>query len=467
MKIRVPDELILLAEIFQKNKEKLYIVGGYIRNQILGVSDKENIDIDICSSAKPEKVIKMLNKTDFQTRFMNEELGVIEIKRKLRVEYATFRKEKYKFSGVHLPDNIEFIKDLNEDAKRRDFRCNAIYYDILEEEIIDPFNGVSDIEKRIIRTTLNPKEVFNDDAERILRMVRFACTLGFGIDEKTYNEAKNSVYKLKLLSGTRIRDEFSRIVLADKKYPFLLQNKYAHARGVMMLTEIGALGYILPALESIRLSNIIEDKGKYLFEHVINVFALSKPHVRLSALLHDVGKAKTFLENGNFNGADEYAEIIIENNLGQDGLNYSKKVVERVKNVIKWQNFNKYGLESAKNIRRFIIKNHDTIELIIQLKNAIALDKTNKKRNSFSAIILTKHLNKMKAKHTPFNLSEVNINGDDLINKFPKLKVNKIGNVLEYLFFKCVDKPHYNKKETLLVVAEKYINKNKSEFMEN
>ena len=81
MNIRVPEEIVILAEIFKKNKEKLYIVGGYIRNQILGISDKYNIDIDICSSAKPEKVIEFLNKTDFKATYMNKELGVLEIKR--------------------------------------------------------------------------------------------------------------------------------------------------------------------------------------------------------------------------------------------------------------------------------------------------------------------------------------------------------------------------------------------------
>lgn len=466
MNIRVPEELVLLAEIFKKNKEKLYIVGGYIRNQILGISDKYNIDIDVCSSAKPEKVLKFLEKTEFKVSYMNEELGVLEIKRNLRVEYATFRKEKYSFSGVHLPDNIEFIEDINEDAKRRDFRCNAVYYDIIEEEIIDPFDGVKDIEKKIIQTTLKPKEIFNDDAERILRMVRFACTLGFGVEEKTYNEAKNCVYKLKMLSNVRKRDEFSRIVLADTKYPFLLDNKYAHARGVLMLADIGALGYILPALESIRLSNIIEDRGKYLFEHVINVFALSKPQVRLSALMHDVGKAKTFLENRNFNGSDEYALVLIEKNLGQEGLNYSKKVVERVKNVVKNQNFNKYGLESLKNIRRFIVENLETIELILQLKNAIVLDKTNNKRRSYIAGIIAKEYDKMKRKETPLTLKELNINGDDLIQNFPKINVKKIGEILNKLHYKCLDKPYYNKKESLLIVANKIINRNKLKYME-
>jgi len=465
MNIRVPEELVKLAEIFKKNKETLYIVGGYIRNQILGISDKYNIDIDICSAAKPEKVIKMLENTDFKACYMNEALGVIEIKRNLRVEYATFRKEKYKFAGVHLPDNVEFITDINEDAKRRDFRCNSLYYNILEEELVDPFNGFKDIEKRIIQTTLAPEIVFNDDAERILRMVRFACTLGFGIDEKTYNEAKNCAHKLRLISKPRIRDEFSKIVLADTKYPFLLDNKYAHARGVLMLADLGLLENILPALEMIRKSSI-EDKGKNLFDHVINVFAFSKPQIRISALMHDVGKAKAFLDNKKFDGSDEFNDVIIEKNLGIDGLNYSKKVVERVKNVVKNQNFNKLCLESKKSLRRFIIKNQDILELILELKNAISLDKSNQKKKSLSAYLINKEYKKMKENKTPFNLSELNIKGDKLIKLFPKIKVSKIGEILNKLLFKCVDKPYYNKEDTLIIVAIKMIKRKKEYYLE-
>ena len=466
MNIRVPEELVVLAEIFKKNKEKLYIVGGYIRNQILGVSDKYNIDIDVCSSANPEKIIKFLEKTDFKTNFMNKELGVIEIKRNLKIEHATFRKEKYSFSGVHLPDNIEFIKDLNEDAKRRDFRCNALYYDILEEELIDPFDGLKDIEKRIIQTTLKPEIIFNDDAERILRMVRFAVTLGFGIETKTYEEAKNSAYKIKFISKARIRDEFSRIVLADTKYPFLLDNKYAHVRGILMLADIGILGHILPSLEMIRTSNIIEDRGKLLFEHVMNVFAFAKPQIRLSALLHDVGKAKVFLETRKFNGGDEFAEILIEKDLGQEGLSYSRKVVERVKNVVSNLNYNKYCLENKKNIRRFIIKNIETLELIINLKDAIVLDKTNQKKKSLSALILFNEYQKMKRKETPFNLNELKINGDVIIKLYPNINKVKIGEILNILFEKCIDKPQYNNEERLINITKQLILKKKYIYLE-
>ncbi len=462
----VPEELKELAKIFKKNKEKLYIVGGYVRNKILGIPDIYNLDIDVCSSALPEKVMKMLEKTEFEANYMNKELGVIEIQKNLRVEHATFRKEKYEFSGVHIPNNIEFIKDINQDALRRDFRCNAIYYDILEEEIVDPLDGFKDINDKIIQTTQNPEIIFNDDAERILRMIRFACSLGFEIEEKTLKNAKNNVSKLKLISKTRIREEFSKIVLADTIYPNFSDTKYAHARGVMMLSSIGAMKYILPALEEIRLSEIYEDRGKLLFDHVMSVFTVCDPEVRLSALLHDVGKAKAIKEYGNFNGSSDFSPVIIEDNLGEDGLCFSKKIVERVKRVVLGQDFNKYGFESSKNIRRFIAENYQDIDLILKLKKAINFDKNNKNNLSFGALRIRNVYENMKKSNTPFTLKELKINGNDLKNTFPQMKEQKIGEILDILLLKCIDNPRKNNKEDLLNLAEKILIKNKQYYLE-
>ena len=130
------------------------------------------------------------------------------------------------------------------------------------------------------------------------------------------------------------------------------------------------------------------------------------------------------------------------------------------------QNFNKYCIESKKNVRRFIIKNQETIELIIHLKDAICLDKTNQKKKSLSAQILYKELQKMKRNETPFSLSELNIKGDKIIEMFPNIKVNKIGEILNKLWFKCIDKPHYNSEKTLIIVANQIVNRKKDKYLE-
>lgn len=466
MFLRVPKEVVKLAQLFKQNGEKLYLVGGFIRNQLLGIDDSENLDIDVCSSCLPEKVIKIVNGSNFKANYLNEEMGVVEIIGKIRVEHATFRREKYAFSGVHLPENVEFITSLSEDAERRDFRCNAVYYDILEEEIVDPLGGEDDIKNRVIQTTRRPEEVFRDDGERIIRMVRLACTLGFDIESKTYAAAKQNIRKLSSISRSRLREEFSQIVLADTEYKFLPGKKYAHARGIQMLADLDGLKPILPALDAILKSGLIDDRNKPLFDHVLNVFAFSKPEVRLSALLHDVGKARAKLEYGNFSGEEEYAQIIIEKNLGIDGLGYSKKIVERVKKVVLGVNFNKSGLEIAKNVKHFIADNYDEINLIIDLKDAIALDKSNRRHGSYSANVLRKTLKKMQKNETPFTLSELKLKGDVLLKNIPNLKVSRTGEVLNNLLYKCIDRPYINIESNLLEMAKKMVARRKKYYLE-
>lgn len=471
MIIPVPSELVELAQIFKKHKATLYLVGGYVRNKILGFPDSYNVDIDVCSSMKPEKVKEILEFSGYSVNYMNQELGVVEIKKNLRIEHATFRKEKYAFAGVHIPDNVEFIKDLNVDAERRDFRCNAIYYDILNEQIVDPFDGVSDIKNKIIRTTLEPEKVFKDDAERILRMVRFACTLGFQIERETYEKAKENVHKIEFIGEKRRRDEFSRIVLADTKFDFITDIKYAHARGLTILADLGALKFLLPTLEKIRLSDVKEDRGKPLFEHITNVFAFSKPEVRLSALLHDVGKFHVYSKYGNFNGADEFTPVLIEENLGENTLGFSKKIIERVKRVVKGNEFNQKCLATTNQIKRFILENSEEISLILALKNAVALDKSWFKRESISAKKIQKVYDKMLEKHTPLKLSELKIDGNDIKDYIKEIVYNAelkpkiVGDILEKLLWECVKNPYFNNREKLFRLTEKIVLRNKKQYV--
>jgi len=408
----------------------------------------------------------MLKGTSFVTRDLNRELGVVEISNTLKVEHATFRTEKYAFSGVHLPNNVKFIDDLKIDAQRRDFTCNALYYDVLGEELIDPFNGFYDIKRKHIKTTLNPDKVFKEDGERILRMVRLACTLGFGIEDDTYNSAINNVRKLSMLSSTRKQQEFSEIILADAFYPFLPNIKDAHVRGILMLAEIGALPYLLPSLEFIRVNNIIDDTGKNLFVHIINVFSISTPEVRLSALMHDVGKAYTLVNFNNFEGNKEIGSVLIEKDLGQEGLYYSKKIVERVKNVVFNIDFNNLGFENAKNIRRFIVSNFENIELIISLKKAISLEKNRVYKKSFGLRRIEYFYNKMIKTKTPVKISDLMINGNDIVETIPNINRKSINILFEKLLNKCINNPKLNTKEKLTSLTIKIVNKNKKVFME-
>ena len=185
--IVVPENLEKLAQKLKK-KAELFIVGGYVRNSLLGIG---GTDIDIASRLTPTDLKELLKDTPYVVTDKNSRLGTVTIKIGDEIfEHTTFRTEVYDNTGRHTPIKVTFVDDLRQDAKRRDFTVNAIYFSITRKKIIDIYSGLYDLEKRRLRTIETPDFVFNSDGLRILRMVRIACELGFKIEKNTYKTAK-------------------------------------------------------------------------------------------------------------------------------------------------------------------------------------------------------------------------------------------------------------------------------------
>ena len=464
----IDDELRNLAEIFHKKKSCLYIVGGFVRNKLLGVPDYLNLDIDLCSKSKPEEVEKIVKNTDFYVENVNNQFGVVKIRGKKGLyEHATFRTEKYDFAGAHNPSNVEFIDNVEVDALRRDFRCNSVYYDIYKDELIDPLGGIEDIKNRIIRTTRDPKIVFNDDSERILRMVRQAVCLGFDIDENTYQRAKNNAFKVKLLSKTRIKKEFEKILLANAIYPCLENIQFGHARGVLLLADLNILGNIMPTLGKISKMNIIDDKGRNLFLHIVDTLKLCQEDdlvLRLSILVHDYGKAEALIKTGKFFGHEDLANVLIEQDLGSEGLMYDKKTIKTIKQIVFAQDFDAYSLEHLTKVRKFIIENYLQINNIILLKKYISINKNNKIKFSIKKLIREK--NKIESGVYPAGIDDLRLDGKDILELFPNMKNDKISEVLNKLLDICLKYGWKNKHDELIKELDKIIKKNKKYYLE-
>ena len=214
MQIELPKELNKLAGILSK---PLYVVGGYIRNFLLGI---EKEDIDICSQLLPEEVVKELKGSEFKVKIKSKSLGSALISiGSMTFEYTTFRRDIYPSGGRHMPDKVEFVSSPEEDAKCRDFTCNALYYDILNDKILDFYGGASDIKKKILRTVETPDKVLCHDGVRILRLFRFECELNFKIEKSTLQEAVKNSENLRDISGERAIYEITRILHSPNKYP--------------------------------------------------------------------------------------------------------------------------------------------------------------------------------------------------------------------------------------------------------
>ena len=463
--IKIPAELKTLAQIFKDNNKTLYIVGGYVRDGYLGVQSLLRDDIDLCSNATPKQLKKILEDTKFEVKNINESVGVMAIMGKRRYEHATFRKEVYE-SESHTPDKIEFINSLEEDARRRDFKINAIYYDILEESYIDPLGGIADLKNREITTVKVPKIVFNDDPERILRLVRFACALGLKIPEEEMFYAKQNAYKVKFISKYRLKNEFERLLTADQIYPELLYTKEAHYHAMKLLTELDVWQYILPTMDDMRKTYVTDHKGEHIYEHILNCLKNASPKIRLAVLLHDAGKVKTLELRKSFFGANDFVEVIVEKNLGINGLGFNKKIVSNVIKTIIGYDFNRKCLASKKTIKKFIFNNHDVIDNIIEIKNVVKNENKSYGRRVRSGEVLRKVYNEMLKAGAPFDVRDLQIRGDDIIRAHPHIDIEKVDEVMNILLLKAALKPKKNNKLDLLGLAKQVINSKRDYYLE-
>ncbi len=208
------------AELTKLNSEcvnaggKLYIVGGAVRNYMLGLP---YADIDICGTLTTDQIMEVASKCGFRSQVVNAKLGTVLITAgNEQYEYTTFRTENY--VAGHSPDSVQFVCDIRLDAKRRDFTINAMYYDLSTGEVLDFYEGTKDVKRHIVRTVETPEYVFASDGLRILRLIRFASQLGFRIDKHTFRQARESAYMLRDISGERKLKELKLILFSDFRY---------------------------------------------------------------------------------------------------------------------------------------------------------------------------------------------------------------------------------------------------------
>ena len=286
---------ILDKDIFHKISDaadslhlECYVVGGYVRDLFL---ERPSNDIDVVVVGSGIQVAselkKMLGKKAHLSVFRN--FGTAQVKYKdTEVEFVGARKESYQRDS-----RKPIVEDgtLEDDQNRRDFTINAMAVCLNKErfgELVDPFDGVYDMEDGIIATPLDPDITFSDDPLRMMRCVRFATQLNFQIEPETYDALKRNADRLKIISGERIADEMNKIMLA--KHP---------SSGFYYLKDTGLLELIIPelcALDKVETRNGRAHKNNY--EHTMEVLENVCKHsdnlwLRWAALLHDIGKPKS------------------------------------------------------------------------------------------------------------------------------------------------------------------------------
>ena len=279
-----------LAKAFNADGFKLALVGGPVRDAILG---RLGNDLDFTTDAKPAQTKKILESWADSVWEIGAEFGTIAARKgEIEVEITTYRSESYD-PDSRKPD-VQFGESIEADLKRRDFTINAMALELTTEPptFIDLFNGLADLQNKVIKTPGKPEDSFSDDPLRMMRAARFMSQLNFEVDPAVITAIKNMADRLKIISAERIRDEFTKTLMSAN--PRL---------GITLLVETGLADKFLPEIPKLKLEIDEHHHHKDVYEHTLTVLEqaialeerLGGPNLtlRLAALMHDIGKPKT------------------------------------------------------------------------------------------------------------------------------------------------------------------------------
>ncbi len=441
--MRVPKDVKYILNKLIENKFEAYIVGGCVRDSIL---NKEPKDYDITTNAKPEEVIKLFDKV-ILTGIKHGTVTVVLNNE--NYEVTTFRIDG-EYKDARHPKEVKFVTSLREDLSRRDFTVNAMAYNDIEG-FKDYFNGLNDLNNKMIKTVGNPEKRFLEDALRMLRAIRFSAQLNFEIEEDTLNAIKKLKDNIIKISKERIREEFNKIIIYNP-------------RKIDILRECGLLEFILKEMAKAYGFN---QNNKYhvydLYEHTIICMENieSNLHLRLVMLLHDLGKleTKTTDEKGvsHFYGHVECSIEIAKKVLKE--LKYDNVTTEKVLFLIKYHD---YPINDKITLKHLLNEmGEDLVYDLLKVKKADILGKNSlyKEVQLKSLLDIEKCLNNILENEECFSVKQLRISGNELIEI--GLKGKEIGEMLNYLLDMVVEDKAINNTEELIKLAKEKINQNK------
>ena len=262
LKLNIPSDIKKLYKLFKKNRKQLFVVGGAVRDAILGKSPK---DFDLATDAKPDEVEKIAKQGGFKTVDVGKSFGVVVVNGH---EIATFRKD---IGKGRRPKAVDYT-DIAGDVKRRDLTINALFYDIGKGDIVDLVGGIADLKKKKIRTVGKAEERFDEDPLRKLRAVRFAGSVGGKMSKDTWSALKQNA-DISGVSAERIRDEFIKGITKAKKVPNYFK----------MLKTLGMFKQIFPGL-SVLHGNLKTNDYKVQIAYMLHTNDKDKVKSKLNSL---------------------------------------------------------------------------------------------------------------------------------------------------------------------------------------
>ncbi len=448
MSYDIPGEILGVAEKLKKHKFRAHLVGGCVRDLLLGKSPK---DWDIATDARPEEIQKIFPDSVYENSF-----GTVGVKtdsgdQALKiVELTTYRLEG-RYTDKRHPDEIKFAKTIEEDLSRRDFTINAmaIGLGIRKQEsgireIIDPYGGEKDLKAKLIRAVGDPEERFQEDALRLMRAVRFSAQLGFAIEEKTSAAIKKHAGLLEFIAKERMRDELEKLIMTD-----------GAVMGIEEMRKLDLLKYALKELEE----GVGVGQNKHhiytVYEHNMKAFeyAVKKSFpldLRIASLLHDVGKPRTKRGEGvdsTFYGHQVVGERMVLEVM--DRLRFPRNLAEKVALLVREHMF-VYDPETVTlaGVRRLIRRvGLENIDDLFKVREADRIGSGVPKAQPYRLRYLKAMVEKVQK--DPISPKMLKIKGDAVMEILKIEPGPRVGKILAVLLNEVLENPKFNEGNKL------------------
>ena len=440
---KIPSEIKIVAETIERGGFEAYLIGGCVRDLLLNRTPK---DWDFTTNAKPEDIQKLFQETFYENDYgtvgvvnetNNESLKVVEV--------TPYRLEAV-YSDARRPDSVRFSEKLEDDLKRRDFTINAIAYGVSKGELIDPYDGQSDLRRGSVVAVGDPYERFEEDALRMLRAIRISAELNFTIEPKTADAIARSASQLAKIAKERVRDELTRILNSDNPM---------HA--IVLAEKLKLLPYIAPDLE--RGIGVEQNQAhKYdVFEHLLRTMqhgADMKWHfdIRLAGLYHDISKPETRRwskdkEDWTFYGHEVVGARVAKRAL--EDLKFPKKTIEKIVKLVRWHMFFSDPDKVTLSAVRRVIRNVGE-ENVWDLLNLRICDRIGSGRPKAQPFRFRKYKSMVEeALRDPISVTMLKINGKRVMEVTNEKAGPRVGYILHALLEEVLDDPKRNTVEYL------------------
>lgn len=445
MQINMPENARQIIRVLNSHGYEAYIVGGCVRDAILG---RQPDDWDITTSAKPDEVKALFKRTidtgiqhgTVTVMMKNKETGNLE-----GYEVTTYRVDG-KYEDHRRPTEVTFTASLRDDMNRRDFTINAMAYNDAEG-VIDHFDGIGDLKRKVIRCVGTPSERFDEDALRILRAVRFAAQLDFVIEEQTKAAIRNQAGFLKDISAERIREELNKLLISG------------HPEQIRTAYELGVTSVVLPEFDAMMETEQNHKHHMYTVgEHTIRVMeeVSATRELRWAALLHDVAKpiVKTSdVQGDHFYGHNKEGENMAAAVLKR--LKFDNDTIAKVKRLVYWHDYGMGQMPGMQSFRKSLSKmGPDLFPEYVEIKRADILAQSDFMReNKLENLAgLKAYYEQIMEEQQCLTLKDLAVTGKDLIENGMK-PGRELGDMLSYLLDCVLENPERNERETLLMLA--------------